>query len=419
MKKIITIITLIGFSQLHAQVGISTETPMATLHVKEYANANDKPEGVMAPQLTKLQLANKLVGTFNTNQTGSIVYVTDNTSDVSGKPSETQVVDVNSIGYYYFDGTKWVKMLTGFAVRNANNGLSLSGETVQLGGLLIKPTTIDQNENTLAFTGSIVNSFSVDGNTLSVDAANNRIGIGNTAPTNTLDVNGDTRIRKVDTSIELNDENLVIDATGVVKRKLQDGIFRGGLKQQFETPCSNIIVSYDGNGTPQYFPSPNCTDASWAVKYKVSNFEKYDDPGNNMDATTGGFKAPKTGLYRISMSAAATFDFASTNASSANGFGQFVLGLVDQSDTWIVKGIFAIGTAQSYYGHPMTQNFTLMARLTKDTIYNFAVTNGVTLYIEDTGTSSVNTVNSGSPQTIDITAVGGGNMSLFEIEFVK
>ena len=39
MKKIITIITLIGFSQLHAQVGISTETPMATLHVKEYANA--------------------------------------------------------------------------------------------------------------------------------------------------------------------------------------------------------------------------------------------------------------------------------------------------------------------------------------------------------------------------------------------
>ena len=138
-----------------------------------------------------------------------------------------------------------------------------------------------------------------------------------------------------------------------------------------------------------------------------------------MDATTGGFKAPKTGLYRISMSAAATFDFASTNASSANGFGQFVLGLVDQSDTWIVKGIFAIGTAQSYYGHPMTQNFTLMARLTKDTIYNFAVTNGVTLYIEDTGTSSVNTVNSGSPQTIDITAVGGGNMSLFEIEFVK
>ena len=373
----------------------------------------------MAPQLTKLQLANKLVGTFNTNQTGSIVYVTDNTSDVSGKPSETQVVDVNSIGYYYFDGTKWVKMLTGFAVRNANNGLSLSGETVQLGGLLIKPTTIDQNENTLAFTGSIVNSFSVDGNTLSVDAANNRIGIGNTAPTNTLDVNGDTRIRKVDTSIELNDENLVIDATGVVKRKLQDGIFRGGLKQQFETPCSNIIVSYDGNGTPQYFPSPNCTDASWAVKYKVSNFEKYDDPGNNMDATTGGFKAPKTGLYRISMSAAATFDFASTNASSANGFGQFVLGLVDQSDTWIVKGIFAIGTAQSYYGHPMTQNFTLMARLTKDTIYNFAVTNGVTLYIEDTGTSSVNTVNSGSPQTIDITAVGGGNMSLFEIEFVK
>ena len=137
-----------------------------------------------------------------------------------------------------------------------------------------------------------------------------------------------------------------------------------------------------------------------------------------MNATTGGFTAPKTGLYRISISAAATFDFADTNRSNTNGFGQYVLGLVDQSDAWIVKGIFSSSNAQFFYGHPMTQNFTLMARLTKDAVYNFAITNGVSLYTEDTGTLN-NAINPGSPQNIDVTAGGGGNMSLFEIEFVK
>jgi hypothetical protein len=47
-------------------------------------------------------------------------------------------------------------------------------------------TTVSQAAHTLAFTSSTTNGFSVDGATFSVDAANNRVGIGTQAPTNPL-----------------------------------------------------------------------------------------------------------------------------------------------------------------------------------------------------------------------------------------
>ncbi|NIF04949.1 hypothetical protein F3J23_05795 [Chryseobacterium sp. Tr-659] len=56
-------------------------------------------------------------------------------------------------------------------------------------GTLTGNRTVTQGENALAFTGNTVNSFSVDGTTLSVDAANNRVGIGTAAPNRALEVN--------------------------------------------------------------------------------------------------------------------------------------------------------------------------------------------------------------------------------------
>ncbi|NIF04950.1 hypothetical protein F3J23_05800 [Chryseobacterium sp. Tr-659] len=56
-------------------------------------------------------------------------------------------------------------------------------------GTLTGNRTVTQGGNTLAFTGNTVNSFSVDGTTLSVDAANNRVGVGTAAPERALEVN--------------------------------------------------------------------------------------------------------------------------------------------------------------------------------------------------------------------------------------
>lgn len=92
----------------------------------------------------------------------------------------------------------WVNKTT---ILNSQNGLSTvstggsataTTPYVELGGTLYKGTVIDQGGNTLAFNtnSTAVNAFSVDGTTLSVDAANDRVGISNAAPAYKLDVNG-------------------------------------------------------------------------------------------------------------------------------------------------------------------------------------------------------------------------------------
>ncbi len=122
----------------------------------------------------------------------------------------------------YYNGTDWVRLgsgTTGYVLQTtsggapawvsstkndkAQNGLNIqtaapnataSDPYVELGGTLVRNTTITQGTNSLAFTSSIVNAFSVDGTTFSVDAANHRIGIGNAAPTETLQVDGNAQI---------------------------------------------------------------------------------------------------------------------------------------------------------------------------------------------------------------------------------
>ena len=83
-------------------------------------------------------------------------------------------------GYYYYDGAQWQKILA------SGNGSTTNIYTAD--GTLAGNRTVSQGANTLAFTSSAVNGFSVAGNTFSVDAANSRIGIGTTAPVASLDV---------------------------------------------------------------------------------------------------------------------------------------------------------------------------------------------------------------------------------------
>jgi len=67
-------------------------------------------------------------------------------------------------------------------------------------GALSGNTIVAQGGSTLAFTSTATNGFSVDGTTLSVDAANNRVGIGTSSPSTTLDINGNMRIATASSS---------------------------------------------------------------------------------------------------------------------------------------------------------------------------------------------------------------------------
>ncbi|WP_139326048.1 hypothetical protein [Chryseobacterium sp. RU33C] len=77
----------------------------------------------------------------------------------------------------------------------ANNGLSKDGNTIQLGGPLMKQTIISTDVGKELFIrGDGTNVINFDDNTFSVDALNNRIGIGTNTPTQRLDVAGKVKI---------------------------------------------------------------------------------------------------------------------------------------------------------------------------------------------------------------------------------
>jgi len=105
MKKSILITLLSVSTTVFSQVGINTDAPKATLDVMgEPANASSL-DGIIAPRLVGEELRAK---TYTPDQKGALVYITVSDTAPSG-----QTIDVTSEGYYYSDGTKWVKLNNG------------------------------------------------------------------------------------------------------------------------------------------------------------------------------------------------------------------------------------------------------------------------------------------------------------------
>lgn len=99
--KVSVLITLLLFSFLSfAQVGIKTTTPQATLDVIGDPTITTSADGIIAPRLTLAQLNAKT--TYGIAQTAALLYVTSITGATT-----TATALVNTIGYYYFNGTTW------------------------------------------------------------------------------------------------------------------------------------------------------------------------------------------------------------------------------------------------------------------------------------------------------------------------
>ncbi len=182
-SRFILVILMGGCSGLSfAQVGINTQTPAATLDVaaRTTGTSATTAEGLIAPRLTIADL-NAKASAYGAAQAGSIIYVTD---AANGSPSG-QTVNIDAAGYYFFDGTGWLKVNTG-------GGSAGSGNDIYNGnGSLSANRTVAMSDKTLAFNANPTagtSHFTVDDNTFSVDALNNRIGIGTTVPTQKLQV---------------------------------------------------------------------------------------------------------------------------------------------------------------------------------------------------------------------------------------
>ncbi|SHG02799.1 hypothetical protein SAMN05444362_1144 [Dysgonomonas macrotermitis] len=105
MKKLYLItLSLIVFGSLHAQIGINTDNPQATLHVSPQTTGSSTAEGIIAPNLTRAQVISK-DAQYTTNQKGAYVYVTTLDGTLTTKTAKITIP-----GYYYFDGSIWQPM---------------------------------------------------------------------------------------------------------------------------------------------------------------------------------------------------------------------------------------------------------------------------------------------------------------------
>lgn len=111
MKKVIlTIGILAGVSSIFAQVGrvgINTDDPKATLHIKADKDNKDTNPGLIIPTVSKdkLDTGNPVESTLVYYSGGSnSAYINQNTG------STTENIDSKK-GFYYYDGTDWQRII--------------------------------------------------------------------------------------------------------------------------------------------------------------------------------------------------------------------------------------------------------------------------------------------------------------------
>ncbi|WP_131707563.1 hypothetical protein [Chryseobacterium angstadtii] len=171
MKKtiLLTIITLFNVMiKIFAQVGINTPDPTATLDLvaKNSTGTTTNVDGLLIPRVDRERAQSMTAVPLST-----MVYV----NSIATGTQTGSAVNIDAAGYYYNNGTVWIKLNPNINIYNSDG--SLTGNR-----------TVTQGASTLAFTGTSTNAFSVDGTTFSVDAANDRIGIGTSTPTNRFHV---------------------------------------------------------------------------------------------------------------------------------------------------------------------------------------------------------------------------------------
>lgn len=150
--------------------------------------------------------------THTQDVTGSTA-LTINKTAISGKTSVTAAsADEILIGDASDGGN--LKRVTAQSIADLGG---TDGDGIYDGGgsLTANPTTVAQAANKLQFTSSIVDGFSVDGTTFSIDANNNRVGIGTIAPTTRFHVKGGLTTLEGINAASTSDVLFLTDNTGV------------------------------------------------------------------------------------------------------------------------------------------------------------------------------------------------------------
>ena len=188
------------------------------------------------------------------------VEVVDGTIDITGDglgDDDVTLQDiVNNIGIIV-DAEETVTTL----VDNGNSTMTYTDENgsaniinmlaqtlYTVNGNLIGDRTVTQGANTLNFTSTADNAFTVDGTTFNVDADTDRVGIGTNAPSVELDVNGNARVRTIPLGT-LGDVVMTADVNGNIRSRTAAQIVTDGGGITTDTNIANTNLALSGNRT--------------------------------------------------------------------------------------------------------------------------------------------------------------------------
>lgn len=127
----------------YAQVGINNSTPAATLDVtaKNATGSTANVDGLLIPRVDR-QRAQSMTGV----PTSTLIYV----NDIATGTQTGTAVNIDAVGYYYYDGTEWSKLGMGTPVNIYNSDGTLTG-----------PRTMSTGGNQLTVTNGSINAVRI------------------------------------------------------------------------------------------------------------------------------------------------------------------------------------------------------------------------------------------------------------------
>ncbi|QES93946.1 hypothetical protein F0358_15090 [Empedobacter brevis] len=110
-RNILLLYLFILCPNAYSQVGINTTDPRVTLDVEASPNISEVFDGVLIPRISGNHLYNNKPKYTNQHR-GTLIYVTSKSDQSFRDAPLSQVVNVDSEGFYYFDGNRWQKIVS-------------------------------------------------------------------------------------------------------------------------------------------------------------------------------------------------------------------------------------------------------------------------------------------------------------------
>jgi len=293
MKKLLFSLALLASFTAFSQVGINTPSPNATLDItaKNSTGNSSNIDGLLVPRVDR-ERAQSMTGV----PISTMVYVNNITTGTQAGTA----ANIDAVGYYYFnEANVWTK-LKGAA------GATVDTNIYNTDGTLAGNRVVSQEDKTLAFTSTATsgtNQFSVDGSTLSVDAVNNRVGVGTTTPQKSLHVNGTMQLTN---ELNVGGNASLVGNPGTAGQALTSG--GAGASTTWSTLANyplNVLSAkftiYSTNQSGEFFPT-----------FVVSRL----DTNYLQNAGNGRVNILKAGYYQIL--ASTTYNIISATAGTVN-----------------------------------------------------------------------------------------------------